>query len=71
MPEITSYKPSGFYFRRAMRATDDPKKLRAIGMTMCMELEQLKEWIRDQGLVPPKQHIMASEAEEKGWQFRA
>lgn len=38
-----------------------------IGLHLCCELEQLKQWVRDRGMIPPKWHIMQSEISEKGW----
>lgn len=66
--EPTDYKPSAFYFRRALRAIDDPAKLRAIGMTILRELETVKAWAREEhGLIPPKLFVMQSEVDEKPW----
>jgi hypothetical protein len=65
--DLPTYKPSAFYFRRALRATDDTVRLRAIGMTLCSELQFLKQWVRDQGMIPPKENVMQSEVEDKGW----
>lgn len=69
--EAMGYKPSVFYFRRALRGTDSPERLREIGLTACAELEQLKAWVRERGLIPPKLYVMTSEAEEKGWECEA
>lgn len=67
MSQEISYKPSSWYFRQALRATDDPETLRAVGLCVVSELEMLKEWVRAQGLIPPKNCILRAEAEEKGW----
>ena len=109
-PSPIDYKPSAFYFRRALRDTDDPAAIGAITAALRAELEQLRDFarghgaldrgdddgalfevpvdadeareaglrlvcdlentksaIRACGLVPPKRHIMRSEAREKGW----
>lgn len=65
--DLTTYKPSAFYFRRALRNTDDPVKLRALGISAVLELEQLKAWVREQGMIPPKWNVPVDEAREKGW----
>lgn len=67
-PNQLSYKPSGFYFRRALRESNDPARLREIGHTLVLEVEHLRSYIRGLGLVPPKLNVMESEAVDKGWQ---
>lgn len=115
-PTPLTYKPSSFYFRRALRqATEcDPilkivralqaeielcydfarshgiydcydgdgglfalpdsfeeDELRSLGLQLCCRLEESKQTIRDHGLIPPKRHIMTSEARDKGWELGA
>ncbi len=64
---VTDYKPSVFYYRRAIRAAKTKAQAQAEGLAVCTELERLKEWVRDQGLMPPKWLVTVEEAEEKGW----
>lgn len=66
-PKIVAYKPSVFYFREALRETSDPAELRKIGFLLCAAYEEEREWIRAQGLIPPKRVILESEARDKGW----
>ena len=66
MPDPT-YKPSAFYFRSELRGAKTRAEAVEIGLRAVLELEQLKAWVREQGLRPPKLHIPASEAEDKGW----
>ncbi|WP_157837094.1 hypothetical protein [Geminisphaera colitermitum] len=66
-PSLLSYKPSAYYFRRRLRGTDDPAQLRKLGLAVVLELEQLKAWVREQGMIPPKWNVLREEAEEKGW----
>lgn len=66
-PDIVTYKPSVFYFRKALREAVTLAKAVAIGMALCRELEQLKAWVREQGLYPPKWTVPPEEAAEKGW----
>jgi hypothetical protein len=111
---LLSYKPSTFYFRRALRASacrkalaniiasltaeielmrdfarghglidrhdsdgtmfelpNSPEEMRTAGLRLCCELEEVKQVIRDHGLIPPKRHIMRSEAMDKGWAMGA
>lgn len=69
MPDCPNYKPSAWYFRRALRTTDDTEELRRIGLTLVSELEELKAWVRDQGMIPPKWNVPVEEAQEKGWKL--
>jgi hypothetical protein len=39
-----------------------------IGRRAILELEELKAWVREQGLIPPKVYAPESEIAEKGWQ---
>ena len=62
------YKPSVFYFRRAIRQhSRDAETLSEIGLALCGELERLKAWICEQGKIPPKWVVAADEAADKGW----
>lgn len=65
--EAITYRPTGYYFRRALRSTNDPERLREIGMTAVLEIEQLRQWARGLGHSPPKEYVMRSEIEENGW----
>lgn len=67
MAAVTEYKPSAFYYRQRLRQEADPERLRAVGLTVVGELEQLKDWVRSQGLVPPKWKVDPAEAADKGW----
>lgn len=65
---VTEYKPSVFYYRRAIRAAKTKAQAQSVGLGVCLELERLKEWVRAHGMVPPKWTVDPLEAEEKGWQ---
>lgn len=70
MPEadqFPSYKPSAWYFREALRNAQTRDEALEVGLQVVLEVEALKEWIRDRGMIPPKSFIMESEAREKGW----
>jgi hypothetical protein len=66
MPEPT-YKPSAFYFRRELSEAKNLVDAKRIGRRAILELEELKAWVREQGLIPPKVYAPESEIAEKGW----
>ena len=68
---LSPYCPSVYFFRAELRDSDDPDVLREIALTLCLELEEQKAFIRDHGLIPPKRHIMRSEILAKGWDAEA
>lgn len=45
----------------------EAEELRAYALTLCLRLEEYKAAIRQRGHIPPKCHIMRSEATDKGW----
>lgn len=67
MENLVSYKPSAYYFRKALREATTADRARQIGMHLCTELETLKAWVREQGMIPPKWNLMNSEISEKNW----
>ena len=67
LPHELHYRPSAFYFRRALRESRTRAQAVNVAMQLVRELEYLKEFVRSQGLIPPKRYVMASEATEKGW----
>lgn len=67
MADTPSYKPSAFYYRKAIRDACTRAELAALALGLVLELEKHKEWIRAQGLVPPKWLITRAERDEKAW----
>ena len=67
MTEIPSYQPSTYYFRLELENARTKREAVALGRHLCRELEELKAWVRERGLVPPKWHITRSESEAKNW----
>ncbi len=63
-----TFKPSAWYFRRALRNAISREDAIEIGLQAVLEIETLKEFIRQHGLLPPKVYILSSEAEEKGFE---
>ena len=64
---LPSYRPSVYYFRKALRGTDNAQELRDLGLMLCTAYELEREWIRAQGLQPPKHIMLEEEAQAKGW----
>lgn len=62
-----SYQPSVFYFRQELRAARTRAQAVELGLHLCSELERLKEWVRSEGLIPPKWHLTQSEIDSKNW----
>ena len=65
--EHPTYRPSAFYFRSALREAPTKEAAVGVGLTVVSELESLKAWVREQGYIPPKHHLMLSETVQKGW----
>lgn len=51
---IISYCPAAFYYRQEIEAARTKKELHGIARKLVLELERHKEWIREQGLIPPR-----------------
>jgi hypothetical protein len=62
----SSYKPSVWYFRAALRAAKSQEQAVAVGMQAVRELEMLKGWVRQQGMIPPKRYILSTELADRG-----
>lgn len=62
-----SYKPSTWYYRQAIRGARSVEQSRAIGLHVISEYERLREWVRKQGMIPPKWEVDPREAKDKGW----
>lgn len=65
--EEIGYKPSAYYYRQAIRGARSVEQSRAIGLHVVAEYERLREWVRAQGLIPPKWEVDPKEAKDKGW----
>jgi len=66
-PDILSYKPSGYYFRREIRNAKTLLRAQQVGLAAVDELERLKAWVREQGMIPPKWRVLKEEIRDKGW----
>lgn len=62
---LATYKPGGFYYRKAYRECDTVDERTLIFDTLLADHEQLRHWVRQQGLIPPKFEVLSIEAEEK------
>lgn len=49
---LTPYRPNAYYYRRIAREGTRKQMRQAIG-ELVTEREQLRAWIREQGLIPP------------------
>jgi hypothetical protein len=58
--EFPTYKPSVFYFRKALRDSANCDHAVEIAVTVCTEFERLREWAIDQSVIPPSNiHVAA------------
>lgn len=64
---VADMKPSTFYFRRAIRGADNLEEIRELALMLCLSIDLERQWIRDQGLIPPKQVMLEAELIEKSW----
>ena len=64
---MLNYQPSAYFFRKELREAKTKEAAIEVGLTVVLELEMIKEWVRSKGMIPPKMHIHPSEAAAKGW----
>lgn len=67
-PELLSYKPSAYYFRREIRRARSLQRAQAVGLAAVDELERLKAWVREHDMIPPKWRVLVEEVSDKGWE---
>lgn len=67
MEAVSDYKPSAYYFRKALREAKTREDAVRVGLGAVSELENLKAWVREQGMIPPKRFVLPVEADAKGW----
>lgn len=65
--ECPTYKPSSYYFRTEIRRAKTKRRAQAVGLAAVDELERLKAWVREQGMIPPKWRVLHEEIRAKGW----
>lgn len=53
--------------RESMRNSTSHVQIIVLGLYVCHELEELKQMVRNAGLIPPKWEVAPDEAREKGW----
>lgn len=68
MENNPTYRPSTYYFRAELRRSQTKAELLDMALQVCLELEELKSWVRSKGMIPPKWHLAAAEIRQKGWQ---
>lgn len=65
MNKPLSYKPSCFYYRKALRECATREEALSLGLEIADENERLREWCRAQGMMPPKWFITPAERAAK------
>jgi hypothetical protein len=67
-PGVADYRPSVFYFRRAIRDSYQMEELREIAMHIVRELENVRAWmLAEFEITGPKKWVMRSEMQAKPW----
>jgi hypothetical protein len=61
MEKHASYLTSAYYFRAALRGASTKHEAVEIGIHVVAELEALKSWVREQGLMPPRWYLLPAE----------
>lgn len=69
MTPVFDYRPSAYYFRSELYAARTRAEVLEIALQAVMEMENLRAFIRENGLIPPKQYVLCREAQEKGWDY--
>lgn len=64
---LPSFRPGEFYFRQAYRDAATQEGRDELFFALVRDHEQLREWCRQQGLIPPKFEFTRREVEEKPW----
>lgn len=59
--KILSCLSSAFFFRKKIREAESREEMAEIALHVVAESERLRQWCRDQGLVPPKWFITPDE----------
>ena len=60
----TTYRPSGGYYRRAIRAARTYSQLLDLALLLVRETEFLRTWARSNGLQPPRFDITETEDQD-------
>ncbi len=54
--KVLSVRQSSSYYRAAIRGAKSQEELEQLGLMLVEEMENLKAFIRNHGLIPPKLH---------------
>jgi hypothetical protein len=65
---MVTYAPQVFYFRRALRTARTLVDAMELGLAVVEELDSLKSWVWDRGLIPPMFRTLPEHLIERGWQ---
>jgi hypothetical protein len=61
----TSYLPSGYYWRNVFREARTRAELDDYFHALLLDHENLRQWVRERGLAPPKFFATQAEMDEK------
>jgi hypothetical protein len=59
-------RPSSFYMRKEVQDAGSLEQCKKTALYVIFEYEELRAWIRQKGLIPPKERMLDSEAKAKG-----
>lgn len=62
---LANYRPGGIYFRKAFREAPTREARDELFLAL------LREWVREQGIIPPKFEMTQAEVVDKPWLFTA
>ncbi|MBK8477468.1 MAG: hypothetical protein IPL39_14540 [Opitutaceae bacterium] len=65
------YRPTGGYYRRAIRAATSQVELEEIAFALVRETENLRTWARALGFTPPHFEVTPAEAADRGGEIIA
>jgi hypothetical protein len=56
LPSPSNYRPSGYFWRKAIREAQTQEQLREIALVLLDELEDHRAAFRELGMWPPRKH---------------
>ena len=61
MEKLPVYQPTAHYYRQQIRTAKTKADVAAVAFALVIEIERHKEWIRAQGLIPPRWLVMQND----------
>lgn len=71
MARLLSFKPTEFYFRRAIRDAKTKREAQIVGYALVDEYERLRSWLLDNGVPPPEWRVLKAELRDRAKDRRA